>query len=97
MHTHFREITYRASKEQGLPLPTLHVRIEDRLPERELRVLYRISQLTGVLLEEDVITEGVDISNLTVLASCDQIEVQYARRCLHRYIDHNAILNLTMS
>ena len=66
--------------------PTLHAQQAERLPEKELRVLYRISQLTGVLLEDSVSTQGVDTSNLSVLPSCDQEEVQNARRCLHRYI-----------
>ena len=65
--------------------PLLHARLgNNRLPEKELRVLYRISQLTGVLLEDDVSLLGMDTSNLTLLPKCDQEEVQYARRCLHR-------------
>lgn len=66
--------------------PVLHARRAKGLPEKELRVLYRISQLTGVLLEESVSTQGVDTSDLAVLPDCDQEEVQNARRCLHRYI-----------
>ena len=62
----------------------LEARIGTRLPEMELRVLYRISTLTGVLLEEDVLAVGADTSSLTVLPNCEQTELQYARRSLHR-------------
>lgn len=62
----------------------LQVRLASLLPAKELRVLYRISHLTGVLLEKDVHTQGVDTSHLTVLPTCDQKELQNARRTLHR-------------
>ena len=63
---------------------SLEARIGTRLPERELRVLYRISTLTGVVLEEDVMAVGADTSSLTVVPNCEQTELHYARRCLHR-------------
>ncbi len=57
-----------------------------QLPESKLSVLYRISQLTGVLLEDDLIsfcaTEGFARISLS-----DQPEVQWARRVLHEYVD----------
>ena len=87
-HTHFHLLLAEASLVSPEPAhPQLHARIGSRLPERELRVLYRISQLTGVLLEEDVTSQGVDTSSLTSLPSCDHIELQFARRCLHRWVD----------
>lgn len=84
-NTYFHKLSESAQAksppEQG---PLLQVRLASHLPEKELRVLYRISQLTGVLLEEDVNTQGVDTSNLAVLPSCDQKELQNVRRSLHR-------------
>jgi len=57
-----------------------------RLPDRELRVLYRISQLTGVLLEGATTSLGVDTQDLAVIPAADQAEVQWARRMLHEYV-----------
>ena len=51
-----------------------------RLPDKELRVLYRISQLTGVLLEGATASLGVDTQDLAVIPAADQAEVQWARR-----------------
>ena len=57
-----------------------------RLPDKELRVLYRISQLTGVLLEGATASLGVDTQDLAVIPAADQAEVQWARRMLHEYV-----------
>jgi len=57
-----------------------------RLPDKELRVLYRISQLTGVLLEGATTSLGVDTQDLAVIPAADQAEVQWARRMLHEYV-----------
>ena len=87
IHTGFHEMMAEGSlsfPDLGSAAARLEVRIGHRLPERELRVLYRISTLTGVLLEDDVVGVGADTSSLTVLPSCEQAELQYARRCLHR-------------
>jgi len=57
-----------------------------RLPDRELRVLYRISQLTGVLLQGATTSLGVDTQDLAIMPAADQAEVQWARRMLHEYV-----------
>ena len=57
-----------------------------RLPDRELTVLYRISQLTGVLLEGATTSLGVDTQDLAIIPAADQAEVQWARRMLHEYV-----------
>jgi len=57
-----------------------------RLPDRELRVLYRISQLTGVLLQGATTSLGVDTQDLAIIPAADQAEVQWARRMLHEYV-----------
>ena len=57
-----------------------------RLPDRELRVFYRISQLTGVLLQGATTSLGVDTQDLAIMPAADQAEVQWARRMLHEYV-----------
>jgi len=57
-----------------------------RLPDRELRVLYRISQLTVVLLQGATTSLGVDTQDLAIMPAADQAEVQWARRMLHEYV-----------
>jgi len=57
-----------------------------RLPDRELRVFYRISQLTGVLLQGATTSLGVDTQDLAIIPAADQAEVQWARRMLHEYV-----------
>jgi hypothetical protein len=84
LHTHFHKLFAQANSPESAPI--LHAQRAKSLPEKELRVLYRISQLTGVLLEDSVSTQGVDTSSLSVLPDCDQEEVQNARRCLHSYM-----------
>lgn len=63
--------------------PQLQVRLAHKLLEKELRVLYRIGQLTGVLLEESVVSQGLNVSHLMGIPPFDQREVQAARRSLH--------------
>ena len=63
--------------------PQLKVRLAQGLLDKELRVLYRISQLTGVLLEESVVSQGLNVGHLTSIPPIDQHEVQAARRSLH--------------
>ena len=57
-----------------------------RLPDRELRVLYCISQLTGVLLQRATTSLGVDTQDLAIIPAADHAEVQWARRMLHEYV-----------
>lgn len=83
-NTYYHKLSESAqAKNPPEPSPMLQVRLASQLPEKELRVLYRISQLTGVLLEEDVKTQGVDTSDLIVLPNFEKKELQNVRRCLH--------------
>ena len=63
------------------------------LLSQEIPTLLRISKLSGVLLDEDVTysiqgigTNGktVDLSQFACIAKNDRIEVEWARRTLHR-------------
>lgn len=53
-----------------------------RLHEKELSVLYRISQLTGVLLEEELVSYCAT-DGLARVPLSDQREVEWTRRALH--------------
>ena len=53
---------------------------------QELPTLYRLCNLTGVLLDEDVRhLKDADISKLAIIATQDRPQFQWARRTLHRY------------
>ena len=58
---------------------------------RELSVLHRISQLTGVLLEEELSTFG-PTDHLMRIAPDNEDEVQWTRRALHEYVDKPTII-----
>lgn len=52
--------------------------------EEDLRVIHRISNLVGVLLDDQVkALTGVDVSSLRKISSLDRKEAQWARRTLH--------------
>ena len=70
--------------------PSTTVQQLKQLPDKELRVLYRISQLTGVLLERATTSLGIDTQDLAVIPAADQAEVQWARRTLHEYVNLKA-------
>lgn len=59
----------------GLARSTVH---------KDLVTIYRITQLTGVILDERV-TElgGADIKKCTIIAQPDRAEMEAARRTLH--------------
>ena len=84
-NTYYHKLSESAQTKNPQELgPTLQVRLASQLPEKELHVLYRISQLTGVLLEEDMKKQGVETSDLIVLPNCEKKELQNVRRSLHR-------------
>ena len=62
------------------------------IPMEELRILYSISQLTGVLLERATAYLGVDTRDLAVIPRADQAEVQWTRRTLHEYVNYCCLL-----
>ena len=66
-------------EERDLPI---QVKLIKQLPEKELVVLYRTSQLTGVLLDESLKSFG-DTDHLARIVPADQTEVQWTRRTLH--------------
>ncbi len=52
--------------------------------EEDLRVIHRISNLVGVLLDDQIKSlSGVDIGALRRVSSSDRKEAQWARRTLH--------------
>jgi len=56
----------------------------EKLPIKELTVLYRISELTGVLMEDDIDSIGISTPlKLAKIAKADQEEVQWTQRILH--------------
>lgn len=56
----------------------------EKLPIKELTVLYRISELTGVLMEDDIGSIGISTPlKLVKIAKADQEEVQWTQRTLH--------------
>ena len=58
------------------------------VPEhRDLVIIYRITQLTRVILD-DRVTElgGDDLQDYTVIAAPDKTEMEAARRMLHEYV-----------
>ena len=62
----------------------INVDVVCRGKEEDLRVIHRISNLVGVLLDEKVKSlTGVDISSLRKISSSDRKEAQWARRTLN--------------
>lgn len=56
-------------------------------PEKEVSLLYRISHLTGVLMDESVAALPTS-KELVQIPLLDQDEVQWARRTLHEYVPY---------
>ena len=74
-------------------LPPLPLPPSPSLLSQEIPTLLRISKLSGVLLDEDVTYsiqgigmngKTVDLSQFAYIAKNDRIEVEWARRTLHR-------------
>ena len=60
-----------------------------RPSEKELSILYRISHLTGVLLDDSVAALGAS-KEFVRIPNAAQQEVQWARRTLHEYVTRNS-------
>lgn len=74
--TSFYELAVRGTPIRAQPT--------EKLPIKELTVLYRISELTGVLMEDDIDSIGISTPlKLAKIAKADQEEVQWTQRTLH--------------
>lgn len=51
----------------------------------DLSIIYRISQLTGLIMDEKITSlPGADVQNLRKIALPDRKEARWARRTLHK-------------
>ena len=63
----------------------LRVQSASRDVEKDLPILYRLSKLAGVMMDDNIASlPGADMRDLQRIASADQREAQWARKTLHR-------------
>jgi len=63
----------------------LRVQSASRDVEKDLPILYRLSKLAGVMMDDNIASlPGADVKDLRRIASADQREAQWARKTLHR-------------
>lgn len=63
----------------------LKVQSASRDVEKDLPILYRLSKLAGVMMDDNIASlPGADVSDLRRIAAADQREAQWARKTLHR-------------
>ena len=61
----------------------LRVQSASRDVEKDLPILYRLSKLAGVMMDDNIASLP-DVRDLQRIASADQREAQWARKTLHR-------------
>lgn len=63
----------------------LRVQSASRDVEKDLPILYRLSKLAGVMMDDNIASlPEADVRDLRRIASADQREAQWARKTLHR-------------
>ena len=73
-----------ARTQETSSVPLLANAVAKRTQE-DLQTIYRISQLTGVIMDEKVATlHGAETDNLRKIAMPDRREARWARRTLHK-------------
>ena len=73
-----------ARSQETNSVPLLVNAVTKGTPE-DLRIIYRISQLAGVIMDERVATlHGAETENLRKIATPDRREARWARRTLHK-------------
>ena len=82
----YKTALYLLWVKEGSPITPIRLQMPAREMSGDIKVVYRISQLIGLIMDENISSlPGADTSRLRKVAGPDQKEAVWTRRVLHKY------------